>query len=223
MSAKIFTIFLLSFILFPVGHALADATFTNDVNIQDNSVELVINEYYTGVDAQAFRTDLDSNHNGEVNETEVEAFKELFSRNSSRQYMGYIMIDDGKTQMQMSSFDLEMENAQGNVSDEEMHVKATISYELSPSLLPGDHNIWILGHPLIEKMSISLPPGTQLNNVDGIDDLIIRKNGGRVLLEGRSGIRSFDVEGKQTFEYAVMIKTYRSSFIADLSAFPSFF
>ncbi len=40
-----------------------------------------------------------------------------------------------------------------------------------------------------------------------------------MLLEGRSGIRSYMAKGRQTFEYAVLIDTYRSSFIADLSLF----
>jgi hypothetical protein len=68
-------------------------------------------------------------------------------------------------------------------------------------------------------MSISLPAGMPLMNIDGIDELQTSCDSGRQVLEGRSGIRSFVVDGRQTFEYAVMVETGKSGFIADLSRF----
>jgi hypothetical protein len=72
-------------------------------------------------------------------------------------------------------------------------------------------------------MSISLPSEMVVTGIDGIDELQTSCDSGWQLIEGRSGIRSFVVDGRQAFEYAVMIETGKSRFIADFSRFPSLF
>jgi hypothetical protein len=114
---------------------------------------------------------------------------------------------------------MQVSGAEGNVNTSEIKVTSNIVYSVPESLETGQHSIWVLGHPAIEKMSISLPAGMPLMNIDGIDELQTSCDSGRQVLEGRSGIRSFVVDGRQTFEYAVMVETGKSGFIADLSRF----
>lgn len=223
MSEKILLTLFIVLSVFFISNVTAEASFTNDLNIQDTSIDFVINELYTGVDADAFSTGLDIDENGEVSKLEVDMFVNEFTTYNSGQYLGYIIIDDGDVPLSISSFNLEVMGAEGSVGSSEIHVQTNIRYNLSASLATGKHNVWVLGHPSIERMSVSIPQGTQILNVDGLDYLVQSRSGGRVLLEGRSGIRSYPSEGRQTFEYAVSIDTYKSSFIADLSLFPSLF
>lgn len=219
MSEKIIlTLFIIISLSF-IPNAAAQASFTNDLTIQDTSIDFIINEFYTGVDADVFRTDLDIDKNGEVSTLEVDMFVNEFATNNNGQYLEYIIIDDGDIPLSISSFNLEVMGAEGSMDSSEIRVQTNIRYNLSSSLARGKHSVWVLGHPSIERMSISIPQGTQILNVGGLDYLEQSRNNGRVLLEGRSGIRSYMAKGRQTFEYAVLIDTYRSSFIADLSLF----
>ncbi|MDY0386248.1 MAG: hypothetical protein RBT65_03790 [Methanolobus sp.] len=219
MSEKIILTLCIVVSLFFISNAAAEASFTNDLNIQDASIDFVINEFYTGVDADAFRNSLDIDENGEVSTLEVDMFVNEFATNNNAQYLGYIIIDDGDIPLSISSFNLEVMGAEGSENSSEIHVQTNIRYNFSSSLATGKHSVWVLGHPSIERMSISIPQGTQILNVDGLDYLEQSRNNGRVLLEGRSGIRSFMAKERQTFEYAVLIDTYKSAFIADLSLF----
>ncbi len=223
MSEKILlTLFIVISLSF-ISNVAAEASFTNDLNIQDTSIDFVINEFYTGVDADAFRTSLDVDENGEVSTLEVDMFVTEFTASNSGQYLGYIIIDDGDVPLSISSFNLELMGAAGSMGSSEIRVQTNIRYNLSTSLATGKHSVWMLGHPSIERMSISIPKGIQFLNVDGLDYLMQSRNDGRVLLEGSSGIRSYMTEGRQTFEYAVLIDIYKSSFVADLSLFSSLF
>lgn len=219
MSEKIILTLCIVVSLFFISNAAADASFTNDLNIQDTSIDFVINEFYTGVDADAFRNSLDIDENGEVSTLEVDMFVNEFATNNKGQYLEYIIIDDGDIPLSISSFNLEVMGAEGSVDGSEIRVQTNIRYNLSSSLATGKHSVWVLGHPSIERMSISISQGTQVLNVDGLDYLEQSKNDGRVLLEGRSGIRSYMAKERQTFEYAVLIDIYKSAFIADLSLF----
>jgi hypothetical protein len=222
MSQKILLISLILILLF-VPLSSADAVFTNDLQVHDRSINFTINEVYSGVDAEAFRLSLDADNNSIVSKEEVESFVEKFKRNSTGQYLGYVLIDNGTTVLSLESFDMQISGAEGDVNTSEMKVTTNIIYGVPVSLEDGKHRIWILGHPAIEKMRISLPSGIVVTGIDGIDDLQTSCDSGRQLFEGHSGIRSFIVDGRQTFEYAVMIETGKSRFIADLSRFLSLF
>ena len=219
MSQKNLLIFLVLTLSF-IPLTSADATFTNELQIHDTSVDFTIHEVYTGIDAEAFKLSLDTDNSSTVSQDEVDSFVENFERNNTRQYLGYILIDDGDVVLSLDSFSMRVSGAEGNVNTSEIKVTSNIVYSVPESLESGKHNIWILGHPAIEKMSISLPAGMPLMNIDGIDELQTSCESGRQVFEGRSGIRSFVVDGRQTFEYAVMIETGKSGFIADLSRFP---
>jgi hypothetical protein len=218
MSQKNLLIFLVLTLSF-IPLTSADATFTNELQIHDASVDFTINEVYTGIDAEAFKLNLDADNSSTVSQEEVNSFVENFKRNNTRQYLGYILIDDGDVVLSLDSFNMRVSGAEGNVNTSEIKVTSNIVYSVPESLESGQHSIWVLGHPAIEKMSISLPAGMPLMNIDGIDELQTSCDSGRQVLEGRSGIRSFVVDGRQTFEYAVMVETGKSGFIADLSRF----
>lgn len=222
MSEKILLIFIiLSLFFIPVSSA--DAIFTNEIQVYDSSLNLTINERYIGNDSEAFRLSLDIDNNSMVTQDEVETFVHEFKKNGTIQYLGYILIDDGNMALSLDSFDLEVSGAEGNVNTSEIGVRANIVYGVPGSLESGKHSIWILGHPAIEKMSISLPSNMVVRDVNGIDDMETSCDSERQLIMGRSGIRSFVVDGRQIFEYAVMIEVGKSDFVADLSIFPSLF
>jgi hypothetical protein len=222
MSQKILLISLI-LVLSSISLSSADATFTNELQIHDTSIDFTINEMYTGVDAEAFRLGLDFDNNSIVSQKEVESFVDEFKRNSTGQYLGYVLIDDGNTVLSLDSFDMQVSGAEGNVNTSQIKVTTKIIYGAPESLKSDTHSIWVLGHPAIEKMSIYLPSEMLVTDIDGIDELQTSCDSGRQLIEGRSGIRSFIIDGRQTFEYAVMIETGKSKFIADLSRFPSLF
>jgi hypothetical protein len=222
MSQKILLISLI-LVLSSISLSSADATFTNELQIHDTSIDFTINEMYTGVDAEAFRLGLDFDNNSIVSQKEVESFVDEFKRNSTGQYLGYVLIDDGNTVLSLDSFDMQVSGAEGNVNTSQIKVTTKIIYGAPESLKSDTHSIWVLGHPAIEKMSIYLPSEMVVTDIAGIDELQTSCDSGRQLIEGRSGIRSFIVDGRQTFEYAVMIETGKSRFIADLSRFPSLF
>ena len=224
MSQKILLIsWILILILSFVPLTSAETVFTNELQVHDRSIDFTIDELYTGIDAEAFRLSLDADNNSIVSQEEVESFVEGFKKGSTEQYLGYVLIDDGNTLLSLDSFEIDISGAEGNVNTSEIMVTSNIVFGVPTSLESGKHSIWILGHPAIEKMSIFLPSEMVVTGVDGIDELQTSCDSGRQLLEGRSGIRSFVADGRQVFEYAVMIETGRSRFIADLSRFPSLF
>jgi hypothetical protein len=222
MSKKSLLISLVVILSF-VPLSSADAIFTNELQVHDTSIDFTINEAYTGTDAEAFRLSLDADNNSIVSEEEVESFVDEFKRNSTGQYLSYVLIDDGNTALSLDSFNMDVSGAEGNVSTSEIKVTVNVVYGVPESLESGKHSLWVLGHPAIEKMSVSLPSEMIVTDIDGIDELQTSCDSGWQLIEGRSGIRSFVVDGRQAFEYAIMIETGKSRFIADFSRFPSLF
>ncbi|TQD24490.1 hypothetical protein [Methanolobus vulcani] len=222
MSKKSLLISLLIILSF-VPLSSAGAIFTNELQVHDTSIDFMINELYTGTDAEAFRLSLDADNNSIVSEEEVESFVDEFKRKGTGQYLGYVLIDDGNTALSLDSFDMDVSGAEGNVSTSEIKVTVNVVYGVPESLECGKHSLWVLGHPAIEKMSVSLPSEMIVTDIDGIDELQTSCDSGWQLIEGRSGIRSFVVDGRQAFEYAIMIETGKSRFIADFSRFPSLF
>ncbi|MDI3485072.1 MAG: hypothetical protein PWQ75_2474 [Methanolobus sp.] len=218
-SLLISLIIILSFI--PLSSA--DAIFTNGLQFYDTSIDFTINEVYTGTDAEAFRLSLDADNNSIVSEDEVENFVDDFKRNCTGQYLNYVLIDGGNAVLSLDSFNLNVSGAGGNISTSEIKVTVNVVYGVPESLESGKHSLWVLGHPAIKKMSISLPSEMIITDIDGIDELHTSCDSGRQLIEGRSGIRSFIVDDRQAFEYAVMIETGKSRFIGDFSRFPSLF
>jgi hypothetical protein len=68
-------------------------------------------------------------------------------------------------------------------------------------------------------MSITLPEDAQLHSYDGLDNSSVSVENDRIILEGVSGIRSFNVDDRLTYEYAVSMDIRNGFFLADMSVF----
>lgn len=184
---------------------MAEAVYENDVQLEKDGLTLTIFETYNLSDAREFRISLDVDNDSQVTELEIASFKESYLASRSSQFMEYVKVNDGNVTLYMDSISLNLYNATGNVTQDPLYVNTTIKYGITPELGAGDHSLWIIGHPLIERMSISLPEGTILVSNDGLDNVTIVKDD-PVELEGRSGIRSFMVGNRSTFEYATTVE-----------------
>ncbi|WP_340817991.1 hypothetical protein [Methanolobus sp. WCC4] len=223
MSKRSFFLIVICLQLCFVLTASGEATFSNDVVISDDSVNFIILENYSGVDAEVLRSGLDVNGDGSVNSSEVDDFVDLFLDGRKYQYLGYILLDNDEMALSLGSFNMEFNDAEGNVNTSDMSVKVSVDYRMNNSLTKGDHNLWVLGHPSISDMKVTLPEGALLLSYDGIESPVIGSEGRKVVIEGSSGIRSFMVDDRLTYEYAVSIDFRISQFIADLSVFDNFF
>jgi len=215
MRSRTISILLLLYILLSLtANVSADAVFTNDINITDR-ITFTINETYTEVDAREFRQALDADKSGNVTVTEVEQFKTTFLNTRSIEFGGYLLIDDGAVPLQIESVEMEFVNAGGNTtSDDPLNTTTLIRYNMQSPFPSGEHQLWILGHPLIQVMKITLPTDIDVVSVDGLDNMTTSTGNGRIILEGRSGIRSFMVNDRPTFEYATAINIYKKPFYA---------
>ena len=184
---------------------MAEAVYENDVQLEKDGLTLAIFETYNLSDAREFRLSLDADNDSQVTELEIASFKESYLESRSSQFMEYIKVDDGNVTLYMDSISLNLYNATGNVTQDPLYVNTTIKYGITPELGTGDHSVWIIGHPRIERMRISLPEGTILVSNDGLDNVTIMEDD-PVELEGRSGIRSFMVGNRSTFEYAATVE-----------------
>ncbi|MDG6243194.1 MAG: hypothetical protein QCH31_02205 [Methanolobus sp.] len=203
--------------------ASAQSSFSNEIHIDNDGLDFIIYEKYSGTDAEGFRHALDIDGDGFVNSTEVDIFIDSLKRNRVSQYNDYIVIDSDETELSIESFDVVFGSAEGAISDDDMYVNISISYDMAPSFLSGTHNIWVLGHPAIDNMRITLPYKTLLLSYGGIEDSLVIVDSSRTVIEGSSGIRSFMNDGNQTFEYAVSLDIRVLPFMADLSRFNYFF
>ncbi|MBC7086475.1 MAG: hypothetical protein H5T43_08995 [Methanomethylovorans sp.] len=199
---------------FLVSHAMAEAIYENEIQLESNSLILSILETYNLSDAIEFRIALDADNNSIVTESEINSFKESYLALRSPQFMEYIKIDNDNVTLYMNSISMDIYNATGNVTQAPLYVNTTIHYGITPELGPGTHSLWILGHPLIERMHICLPKGAILLSNDGLDNAITMKSlrDDSVALEGRSGIRSFMIGNRSTFEYATTVEFHKPHF-----------
>ncbi len=199
--------------------ASGESSFTNDIRISGQTIDFAIHEYYSGNDSREFKESLDINEDGFVNSSETEFFFSSFQGKKLDQYRGYVIADDGNTDLSMDSFDIELNGEVGEVDTSDMSVTVSINYRTNSSFSRGNHNIWILGHPSINHMSITLPEDAQLHSYDGLDNSSVSVENDRIILEGVSGIRSFNVDDRLTYEYAVSMDIRNGFFLADMSVF----
>ena len=194
----------------------ANAVYSNDIIVSDDNILFTIEETYTDVDVQEFRLMLDSDRSGDVNMSEVEMFKKSHLISKKIELGGYILIDEGDVPLNLMSVEMDFENAQGNVNvSSPINVTTFVEYKLLSSISSGEHELWVLGHPLIRKMEIMLPEGVIVVSSDGLENMTSSSNDGRVVLEGESGIRSFMVENRTVFEYATTVDMYKKPFYAE--------
>ena len=184
---------------------MAEAVYENDVLLEKNSLSLTILETYNLNDASEFRASLDVDNDSQVTGPEVLSFKESYLASRTPQFMEYIIVNNGNVTLYMDSISMDLYNATGNITQDPLYVSTIINYGLTPELGAGDHSLWIIGHPLIERMRVQLPKGAVLVSSDGLDNMTTL-NTDPVILEGKSGIRNFMADNKSTFEYATTIE-----------------
>ncbi|WP_292464032.1 hypothetical protein [Methanolobus sp.] len=212
MSKNTTCLLLIIFCCCLVSNASAGASFTNHIEMLESSITFTVNETYTDADALAFREDLDTDDNGTLDTLEIEDFRERYLSNGGAQFLEYIMIDDGALPLTIDSIDIQFVNAQGPVDNSTLSVTTTVQYSMSSVLSAGVHGVWVLGHPLIDNMEFVLPKGMEVVSYDGLDNTSQSVHGGRVVLEGVSGIRSFVIEDKPAFEYAAYVTFQKEPF-----------
>lgn len=237
--SMIFVIFLITIL-----NASADVSFSNDIEISDESINLTITENYTGDDAEQFKNDFDINENGIVESSEISVFKSNFIANRADQFLEYVILDGEYSLLKIDSISMEFDGAAGNINDNELIIITAVSYGfnqsfsdvpqfygnfsklllvnvendmLSQSLYPsrlssGDHNIWIIGHPSIRNIEISISDDIELVTYAGLENVTQRVGNGLNVLEGSSGIRSFMIDDRQILEYAVFLEISKESF-----------
>ena len=194
----------------------ASAVYSNDIIVNDGNILFTINEVYTDVDVQEFRQILDFDGSGDVNISEVEAFKESHLISRKIELRSYIFIDEGDVSLETMSVEMDFENAQGDINiTSPINVTTFVEYKLLTPITSGEHKLWILGHPLIQKMEITLPEDVIVVSSDGLDNMTSSTYDGRVVLGGESGIRTFMVENRTTFEYATTVDMYKKPFYAE--------
>jgi len=199
-------------VLFMITCASANVSFSNDLDITDNAIHFVIVETYSGIDSMDFRQTLDIDNSQDVNNSEITRFKEAYINDHSIQFGGYILIDEGDMEIVINSIDVEFEGANGSISEEPLNVTTYIDYDLSTPFAAGDHTIWVLGHPLIRKMSLKLPQDFETVSMSGLDEVDMYVVDERVVVSGRSGIREFVVNDRTKFEYATFVIMHKDRF-----------
>ncbi|MBN2111074.1 MAG: hypothetical protein JW705_08335 [Methanosarcinaceae archaeon] len=195
-----------------VPPAFAEVSFKNDIDILDSSVSLTVLDEYCGSDAETLREELDKDISGFVEADEVETFRNSFLENKSFQFQGYLEVDGNSTSFKISSVDLQMKGAEGVIDDSPLYVTTKVIYEVDTLLSTGDHTIWVIGHPLIEDVKVSLPEGVTVQSCDGIENASWTTEDGRPVIRGSSGVRSFIVEDRPTFEYAMFLEFSKEPF-----------
>ncbi len=192
-------------LLFLVSQAMAEAVYENDILLEKNSLSLIIFESYNLTDSSEFRLSLDVDNDLHVTESEISSFRESYLASRTPQFMEYVKVDDGNVTLYMNSISMDLYNATGNITQDPLYVNTIIHYGLTPVLSPGDHSLWVMGHPLIERMRIQLPKAAVLVSGDGLDNMTTLKPD-PVILEGKSGIRNFMTDNRSTFEYATTVE-----------------
>jgi hypothetical protein len=182
------------------------------MELSESSITFTVSEMYTDDDALAFREDIDTDDNGVIDASEVGEFRERYLSNGGAQFLEYVLVNNGSSQLVIDSIGIEFENAEGLVDTSVLNVTTTIRYSMDPMVSAEEHSIWVLGHPLIDKMEFVLPKDMELLSYDGLDNTSQSVYDGRVMLEGVSGIRSFMIEDRPAFEYAVLMKMQKEPF-----------
>jgi hypothetical protein len=204
MNKKAFLLLLIICCCF-AATASAEVSFTNDIEMSDSSIMFTVREIYTAEDALAFREDLDGDDDLNVSSSEIEAFKERYLSNGGMQFLEYIVVNDGSTQLIISSIELDFENTEGVVDDSAMHVTTRILYLLNSTLSSGEHKIWVLGDYRIEEVRFVLPAGVGLVSYDGLENASEAVLDNKVVLAGKSGVTSQMVDNMQRIESASVI------------------
>lgn len=217
MGSRIILILLL---LFSISNATAivsaGAVYSNDIIVSDDNILFTIGETYTDIDVQEFRQILDSDRSGYVDISEVDAFKKSHLISKKIELGSYILIDNGDIPLETISVEMDFENSEGDINvTSPINVTTFVEYKILSPISSGEHELWILGHPLIKKVEIMLPDGMAVVSSAGLENMTSSSSDGRVVLEGESGIRSFMVENRTIFEYATTVDVYKKPFYAE--------
>jgi len=211
MSKKTIFLFLIICCCFATN-ASAGALFTNTIELLEDSIIFTVHEVYTDEDALTFKEDLDKDGSGSVDFSEIEAFRQRYLSNGGAQFLEYVLMNNGSLQLTIDSIDLQFKDAEGPVNNSSMTVTTMIQYSSEPIVSGEEYSLWVLGHPLIDNMRFVLPADMKLISYDGLDNSSKSVENGHVVLEGVSGIRSFMIDDRPAFEYAVLLKIQKKSF-----------
>lgn len=198
----------------------AEVSFTNSIDMSDNSISFTIHEIYTGEDAMAFRESLDADNDGLVNESETTEFKQHYLSSGGEQFLEYVVVDNGSTKLTIGSLDTIFDNTEGDTDDSDLYVTTNVLYLLNSTLSSGEHQVWVLGEYRIKEVSFVLPQGVELVSYDGLNNASVSTQDKRVLLRGESGVTSQMVGNVQRIESASIIRIKEEPFYANRFILP---
>ncbi|MCS3924564.1 hypothetical protein [Methanosalsum natronophilum] len=190
------------------------ATYSNYIDIQEYHIKFKIIEEYSGTYAIELKNLIDMNNDGIINSSEINQFIETYINIKEDEFKEYIIINDGETELNLTSIEMNLGEIEGNINETDDNVLVTtdIQFEFVDSISTGENHIWIQGHPSIEEKQIILPEGFELISYHGLDDSETSTENERVLLTGGSGISSTVIDGKTTFEFATQVNVNKKAF-----------
>lgn len=191
----VLTLAMIAIILTSSGTALADVTYTDNIDIGANSIAVQITETYTGNDAATIERNIAKADNRSAYIREAE--------NNILAWSGsYIIIDDDPLQTETVHAGVTVTNTSGTFL-----INSTLRYTVATPLDHGSHSIWIQGHPGIVKRTILILDGINMESIAGIKDKEAVEEAGYTVITGVSDTRKFlSGGGNVTFEYATVVE-----------------
>lgn len=197
----VFFVFVLAMLL-PVQLASAGFYYQDDIDLSGELITATITDMYTGGHAYEYRMEM-SGMDGTVNESDYIQDMNITKKALDGFLAEYMKVDD--TNPEVLDFKVEAPDALGDVSNESFEVTRHIVYKLPESLGAGEHVIWIIGNPAIEKRRIVLPEGVTLESAEGLKEMQQTETDGRIVLSGISGTSKYLNGTIPTFEFATVV------------------
>ena len=197
----VFFVFVMVMLL-PVQLASAGFYYEDSINVSEDFITATITDMYTDGHAYRYRMEM-SGMDGTVNESDYITDMANTKKSLNVFLTEYLKVDN--INPIVFDFKVEAPDALGEVTNESLKVTRHIVYKLPESLGTGEHVIWVMGNPDIEKRLIVLPEGVTLDSAKGLKDMQQTETEGRIVLSGISATSKYMNGTIQTFEYATVV------------------
>ena len=171
---------LISALLLFMPVSSAEVNHNEAIDISDDKINANITSVYTQTDAYDYRMEI-SGMDGIVDIDDFIKFQKEAKSSMDEYVTRHIIVDERELKKLLSTIDAQ--GIMGEVNDDKLTIKTRIIYKSPYPLDVREHVMQISMLPDMSQYRITLPEGTKLESIDGIDDVQEAEIGSRVILD----------------------------------------
>lgn len=170
---------LISALMLIMPVASAEVYHEEDINISSGTIVVYMNDVYTKTHAYDYRMEI-SGMDGVVDSKDYNQFVQKTKSSMDKYVSNHIMVDERELRILLSTVDVQ--DILGEVNDDKITIKKRIIYKTPYLLDVREHVMHVVLRADVVQYRITLPEGTKLESIDGIENVQETEIGSHVIL-----------------------------------------